>query len=213
MNKNRLETLSDGVFAIVMLVLIFEFRLPASNADTTFLQELELLTPIFLAYIVSFIVLDTFWVSHNTLFHIFVRNVNRIMTQLNMVYLALLSFVPFLAHLLGRYTHTTLAVVLYGFIIFLLGVVNYAMLRYALVSDEIDTSHVSRRTIKKATIRMILTPIMTALGMVMAFVSIPVALFLYAFPICFNIIPGSGVLDRIEKYLGLDFGEKESGKK
>jgi uncharacterized membrane protein len=212
MNKNRLETLSDGVFAIVMMVLIFDFRLPGPHAGVALAQELQRLIPVFLTYAVSFIVLDMFWVAHNALFHIFIKNVNRIMIQLNMTYLAILSFVPFSAHVVGAYPHTTLAIIVYGFNIFLLGIMNYAMLRYALASDEIDTAHVSSRTIKKATIRMIMTPIMTALGMVMTFVSIPTALFLYAFPICFNLIPGPGVLDWIEKRFGLDFGPREPGK-
>lgn len=210
MNKNRLETLSDGVFAIVMTILVIEFRLPEANAEMTLFQELLLLMPVFLSYVISFIVLDMFWVAHNALFHIFTKNVNRIMIQFNMAYLALMVFVPFSAHMLGSYAHTILAVVLYGFNIFLLGVVNYAMLRYALVSDEIDTAHVSPRSINQATIRLILTPIMTAIGMAMALVSIPAALFLYAFPILFNIIPG--VLDWVEKRFGLDFGEHEQDK-
>lgn len=210
MNKHRLESLSDGVFAIVMTLLVIEFRLPESAAEMTVSQELIALTPIFFSYAVSFIVLDMFWVSHNALFHIFTKNVNRVMIQLNMMYLALMAFVPFSAHMLGSHLHTESAVILYGINIFLLGIVNYAMLRYALVSDEIDTEHVSPRVVKQATIRMMLTPIMTALGIAMTFVSIPLALFLYAFPILFNIIPG--VLDRIEDIFGLDFGAREEGK-
>lgn len=210
MNKHRLETLSDGVFAIVMTLLVMEFRLPESSANMTVPEELAALSPVFFSYFVSFIVLDMFWVSHNALFHIFTKNVNRIMIQLNMLYLALMAFVPFSAHMLGSHLHTESAIVLYGVNIFLLGIVNYAMLRYALVSDEIDTDHVSERAIKQSTIRMTLTPTMTAIGIAMTFVSIPLALFFYAFPILFNIIPG--VLDRIEEFFGLDFGAKEEAK-
>lgn len=210
MNKHRLESLSDGVFAIVMTLLVIEFRLPESAARMTVPEELAALSPIFFSYFVSFIVLDMFWVSHNALFHIFTKNVNRIMIQLNMLYLALMAFVPFSAHMLGGHLHTESAIILYGVNIFLLGIVNYAMLRYALVSDEIDTAHVSPRAVKQATIRMMLTPIMTAIGIAVTFVSIPLAFFFYAFPILFNIIPG--VLDRIEEIFGLDFGEREEGK-
>jgi uncharacterized membrane protein len=166
------------------------------------------MVPVFFSYAVSFIVLDMFWVAHNALFNIFTKNINRVMIQINMLYLALMAFVPFSAHMLGSHLHVEAAVVLYGANIFLLGIVNYAMLRYALVSDEIDTAHVSERNIKQATIRMVLTPVMTAIGIAMAFVSIPAALFLYAFPVVFNIIPG--LLDRIERTFGLDFGEKEA---
>ncbi|MDD5083693.1 MAG: TMEM175 family protein [Candidatus Moranbacteria bacterium] len=207
MNKNRLEALLDGAFAIIMTILAVEFRLPEFKEGISLSQELTKLAPEFLAYLVSFIVLDMFWVSHNKLFHIFTKNVNRIMIQINMAYLALMAFVPFSTHMLGSYAHTKLAVVLYGLHIFLLGVVNYIMLRYALVSDEIDTEHVSARRIRQSTIRVALTPIMTALGMAMVFISIPAALFLYAFPIVFNIIPG--ILDWVEKRFGLDFGEPE----
>ncbi len=205
MNKNRLESLSDGVFAIVMTILVIEFHLPESGTGTTLWDALQRLAPSFLAYIVSFVALDMFWVSHNALFHIFTKNVNRVMIQINMLYLALMAFVPFSTHMLGMYAHTQLAVVLYGLNIFLLGLVNYVMLRYALVSDEIDTAHVTPRNINQATIRMVLTPVMTALGMAMTFVSLPFALFFYAFPIVFNIIPG--ILDWVESRFGLDFGE------
>ncbi len=208
MNKQRLESLSDGVFAIVMTLLVIEFRLPESSANMTVTQELRAMVPVFFSYAVSFIVLDMFWVAHNALFNIFTKNIKRVMIQINMLYLALMAFVPFSAHMLGSHLHVEAAVVLYGANIFLLGIVNYAMLRYALVSDEIDTAHVSERNIKQATIRMVLTPVMTAIGIAMAFVSIPAALFLYAFPVVFNIIPG--LLDRIERTFGLDFGEKEA---
>ncbi|MFA6108548.1 MAG: TMEM175 family protein [Candidatus Latescibacterota bacterium] len=207
MNKNRLEGLSDAVFAIVMTILVIDFRLPENSATLTLLEEIQHFTPIFFAYVISFIVLDMFWISHNALFNIFTKNVNRLMIQLNMAYLALMALVPFSAHILGTHIASESAIVLYGFHIFLLGSVNYAMLRYALISDEIDTAHVSPRTVTTATIRMTLTPIMTAIGMAVAYFSLTLTFFFYAFPILFNIIPGG--LDWIEKRFGLDFGERE----
>lgn len=208
MNKNRLEALSDGVFAIVMTILALDFHLPGDVASSSvFAEELRELGPVFFAYIASFAVLDMFWISHNALFHIFTKTVNRIMVQLNMAYLLLMALVPFSAHLLAKHPHHELAVAIYGANIFLLGLMNYAMLRYALVSDEIDTDHILPRTIKQANIRMLLTPVMTIIGMALSFVSVPLAMAFYAFPVVFNIIPG--ILDRIERRLGLNFGEKD----
>jgi uncharacterized membrane protein len=119
-----------------------------------------------------------------------------------MLYLSLVALIPFSAHLLGEYPDVVLAVVIYGGNILLITLVSLGMVRYALNSKEIDTAEVTPRMMKQAMTRQILTPLSTALGMLVATVSIPIALVLYAFPIIFNIIPGT--LDFVERILGIE---------
>lgn len=205
MNKTRFEALSDGVFAIVMTLLVIEIHPPELHGDMvsarTLLAGLAQLGPLFLAYFVSFAVLGMFWTSHHALFHLFTKNVNRVLVQINLLYLACIALVPFSAHLLGQYSREPLAVILYGANILVIGLIAFGMMRYALRSAEIDTSHVDSRIIQQATIRLALTPLSTILGMSVALWSIPLALFLYAFPIVFNIIPGT--VDFLERTLRL----------
>lgn len=205
MNKNRLEALSDGVFAIVMTLLVIEIVVPELHfaSDRELWEALSHLGPLFVGYFVSFAVLAMFWIAHNFFYGAFTKNVNRVLVLLNILYLSFVALIPFSAHLLGEYSTSRLAIFLYGLNVFIIGILAWIVLRYALNSKEIDTDHLSRRLFVQAQIRSALTPACTVLGMLAVWINIPLALFLYTFPIAFNIIPG--LLDRLERLLGLNF--------
>lgn len=205
MNKARLEALSDGVFAIVMTLLVIEIVIPdiLNPTDTKLVAALSQLTPLFVSYFVSFVVLAMFWMSHNFFYSSFTKNVDRILVLLNMLYLSLIALLPFSAHFLGLYLTSPVAVLTYGVNVFAIGLIASLVLQYAVVSDEIDTAHTSRRMLMQARIRSLLTPVCTLVGMMLIGVSTWVALGFYAFPIIFNIVPG--LLDLVERKLGLNF--------
>ena len=205
MNKNRLEAISDGIFSIVMTLLVIEIVVPElhSASDQELWGALSHLGPLFVGYFVSFAVLAMFWIAHNFFYGAFTKNVNRVLVLLNILYLSFVALIPFSAHLLGEYPVSRLAIFLYGLNVFVIGALAWIVLRYALNSKEIDTDHLSRRLLVQAQIRSALTPACTVLGMLAVWVSIPLALFLYTFPIVFNIIPG--LLDRLERRLKLSF--------
>ena len=208
LNKARLESLSDGLFSIVFTLLVIEIRVPEvvghiSNAELW--HELLDLSPLFIGYGVSFLVLAMFWLSHNFFFHYFVKEINREILLLNLVYLGFVSLVPFSAHLIGRYPELSLAVAIYGVNVLLIGLMNVLIRDYAMRHHDIDTSHVSKRILSQANVRMKLTVGCTLIGIACAFVWIPFALFMYAFPILFNIIPGT--LNKLEKMFGFTLGE------
>lgn len=147
MNKNRLETLSDGVFAIVMTLLVIEIVVPElhSASDRELWEALSHLGPLFVGYFVSFAVLAMFWIAHNFFYGAFTKNVNRVLVLLNILYLSFVALIPFSAHLLGEYSTSRLAIFLYGLNVFIIGILAWIVLRYALNSKEIDTDHLSRR--------------------------------------------------------------------
>jgi hypothetical protein len=70
--KNRIEALSDGIFAIVMTLLILEIHVPnlPSNApNVEVAPALVALLPKFASYIVTFVSLGCFWVGHHIMYH------------------------------------------------------------------------------------------------------------------------------------------------
>lgn len=207
LSKSRIEALSDGLFAIVLTLLVIEIHVPILQGPITnevLWHALIKLTPVFIGYLVSFVVLVMFWLSHNFFFSFFVKEINRQLLILNMLYLGLLAIIPFSALLIGEYPQSSLAVFLYGLNIFCIGLMNIWIFHYALQSKEIDTTHVPHKLIQQAKIRGRITPLCTFVGMVFAFISIPVALVLYAFPIIFNLVPGS--LTALEKLFGFEIG-------
>lgn len=207
LSKLRLEALSDGLFAIVLTLLVIEIRVPEihgviSNAELW--HALTELGPLFVGYAVSFLVLAMFWLSHNFFYSHFVKEINRQLLLLNMLYLACISLIPFSAHLIGAYPYSQLAVGLYGLNVLLIGLLNVSILWYAVQSKELDTSHIPKRLLHQAKIRGIVTPVCTLIGLALTFVSLPLALTFYALPILFNIIPGT--LNVLERVFGFELG-------
>jgi uncharacterized membrane protein len=208
LSKLRLEALSDGLFAIVFTLLVIEIHVPEIHGavtDALLWQELLHLGPLFVGYFVSFVVLAMFWLSHNFFYAHFVKEINRTLLLLNIVYLSFISLIPFSAHLIGSYPASPLAITVYGVNVLVIGLTNAVILWYARASREIDTAHIPKRLFLQAQFRSLLTPACTVLGILVAHVSIPLALLLYAFPIVFNIVPGS--LNTLERLLRFELGK------
>ncbi|MBI1755256.1 DUF1211 domain-containing protein [Candidatus Azambacteria bacterium] len=203
MNKTRLENLSDGVFAIVMTLLIIDIRVPEMHGPL--IGALYNLLPLFVSYFLSFAVLSSFWLSHHGVFHLFIRTINRPCIQLNTLYLSFIALIPFSAHLLGSNPADQVAVIWYGANIFLAGAAAILLFLYVLRSGEIENADFTQRMLRQALIRHILTPSLALLGIAASFVSIPLALFLFVFPAIFNAIPGS--LNFTERLLGFRIPE------
>jgi uncharacterized membrane protein len=128
MTKNRLEAFSDGVFAIVITLLILDVRFPADQPLT--LEALRGVLPHVLAFALSFVIVGVYWVSHHNMLH-FIRQVDRQLLWLNLVLLLLIVFVPFPAALLGQHPDSALAVTLYGGNLMLVNAAGTAVWLYA----------------------------------------------------------------------------------
>jgi len=115
-SKSRLESLSDGVFAVVMTILVLQLGGSAiSNAETSTQLDSALLAqwPTFVSYTISFLVVGLYWVSHHTYFT-FIRGINETQLWLNLLFLFCLSFIPFAADLIGDHPYFRAGPVLYG---------------------------------------------------------------------------------------------------
>ena len=201
MNKARLETFSDGVFAIVMTLHVLEIKVPELHGpvtDAQLLTSLFELAPFFLLYAISFIVLAVVWINHHFIFHSFAKEVDRVLNIMNTFYLMFVVFVPFSAHVLASYIHSPLAVVLYGLNLFIIVMIAHAMISYILKHKHLIYESLSRRLIAQSRIRSRTSLVFYALGMICAYVYIPASIFFFAFPIAFNFIPGT--IDFLEKW-------------
>lgn len=123
---DRLTSLSDGVFAVAMTLLVLDLRVPAGLAASKASEHglwdaLLKLGPSFAAYLLSFTMLGTFWLAQHTLLSIFDR-CDRTLTWIHLGFLFVVSLLPFSAALLAHYVHLRLAVGAYWLNILLLGV-------------------------------------------------------------------------------------------
>jgi uncharacterized membrane protein len=123
MSKGRLEAFSDGVFAILITIMVLELHAPEGG---TF-EALKPLLPKFISYILSFIYLGIYWNNHHHLFQI-VKHVNGKVLWRNIFLLFCLSLVPFVTAWMGENHFSSSTVALYGIILLMAGVAYYFLL-------------------------------------------------------------------------------------
>jgi uncharacterized membrane protein len=111
MSKHRLESFSDGVFAIVITLLILNVHLERNQELT--LEALAHLAPEVLAFALSFVIVGVYWVSHHSMMHV-IRTVDRRLLWLNLLLLLAVVFIPFPAWLLGQHLWNPIAAMTYG---------------------------------------------------------------------------------------------------
>ncbi|MBI2771321.1 MAG: DUF1211 domain-containing protein [Burkholderiales bacterium] len=114
--KQRIEALSDGLYAIALTLLVLELKLPslghaATNADL--LNALRELMPKVLTWFLSFWVMAVLWLSQVRVYHL-VHSLSRTMVRLELTQLACVSLLPFSTALIGEHGNLPLAAVIYA---------------------------------------------------------------------------------------------------
>jgi TMEM175 potassium channel family protein len=150
----RLETFSDGVFAIAATLLVLEFSV--HNAPGTRLgHELLQLWPSYFAYVTSFLTIGIIWINHHYCVATLAR-CDRVLMFLNLMLLLTVGFLPFPTKLVAQYLQQPgeqAAVLAYGATFIVMSIVYNTWWRYAshnrrLIRDDVPDSTV--RAISRA---------------------------------------------------------------
>ncbi len=123
MNKTRLEAFSDGVFAIIITIMVLEIRIP-TGAGWDVLQPL---IPTIISYILSFIFVGIYWGNHHHMLHA-VKKVSSGIIWANMSLLFCLSLIPFATGWMGENHFATNTVIVYSILLLLCGI-TYTILQ------------------------------------------------------------------------------------
>ena len=125
-DPGRVIGLSDGIFGMVMTLLVFGLALPEAHLLTSgdFLNFIISTLPTLGITIVSFILVSSFWIYHHEFLKI--DNINMPLLWLNIFFLACISFIPFSTSIIGNYSEFFLAEVIFGINI-LLTVISFLL--------------------------------------------------------------------------------------
>jgi uncharacterized membrane protein len=139
----RLAALSDGVFAIVMTLLVLDLRVPlrdAVHSERELWLALAALSPRLIMYMMTFMTLGIFWVGQQTQLNHLTRS-DRSLSWIHIVFLFGVTLMPFSTMLLAEFTAYRIALVLYWLNILLVGAALYVSwvcaMGTGLVKDDI----------------------------------------------------------------------------
>jgi uncharacterized membrane protein len=172
-DKGRLQSLSDGVFSIVMTLLVLEListEVTGAGSAAELHQALLGLWPKALSYAISFTVAGVFWVAQHADLHRLTHTDDRYL-WLSMFFLFWISLLPFSAALLGEHHYYTVAVILYGGNMILATLALHLGWRYAVYRHRLVRPDLSPLAIRQAHRRLLIGPPFYLLGIGIAFYS------------------------------------------
>jgi uncharacterized membrane protein len=129
MGKGRLEAFSDGVFAVIITIMVLDLKVPHGAS----LAVLAPVLPVFLVYVLSFVNLGIYWNNHHHMLHACERVTGPILWA-NLHVLFWLSLVPFTTAWMGENEFAAVPAALYG------GVLILAALAYTILQQTIIAS-------------------------------------------------------------------------
>lgn len=186
MQKSRLEAFSDGVFAIVITLLILDIRFP-EVPYSEFTNALQEVFPRILAYVMSFIIIGLYWVTHHNSMHA-MRRIDRGFLWLNILLLLCVSFIPFPTSLLGRYPFQAGPIIFYGATLIVCNLVGYVMLVYVHYHPHLANTDFGSKYLRSHTPNYIIVNGAYLVAMLMANVYPLVSYLIYIFVVALVII-------------------------
>ena len=189
MKPERLEQLADGIFAIVMTILVFDIKIPelstiVNNEDIW--RSLVHMAPLFFSYVLSFSMLFTYWRAHHFFISVYAKNIDVTLTNINAVFFLFVGLVPFSTSLLGSKGNLELPIIIFSINVILIGFCLYLMRNYVFKSSTIKNIEVDQDEIKRGTVRTLVPVIFALINIPLCFYSKDLALLLLTFAILFN---------------------------
>jgi uncharacterized membrane protein len=190
-DNTRLNAISDGVFAIVLTLMVFEIKIPdlaPELAATQLSQALLKLLPDFSILFLSFFILGIYWVGHNNVFLHVLRH-DRLMLWLNILFLLNVASIPFPVALLVRYGDNQISVILYAITLAVAGILLDLIWAYATYNRHLMCDSVQPKLVRSFHIRILTGPIIYLVAIAISFFSLLVPKVLFGFAIVYYLVP------------------------
>ena len=177
--SERQKALADGVFAIVMTLLVLELGVPVvsgTSGHTSLAHGLLEMWPEFLIYILSFMVLGIFWLMHHAIFDS-VRYYNTSLAWINIVFLMFVSLIPFSTALFGEHGAERMTALFYGGNLVLLFFTLVSLWGYSTSISQLTAGEVDHKLVRGGKLMGIIYIILISITMGISFAS-PVTSFI-----------------------------------
>src|SRR5574337_1330733 len=190
LGKQRVESLTDGIFGTVMTILGLSLIVPyVTGPANQALPSLGDTLPGVLVYALSFMIMGVFWVGHHVTFH-YIRRTDRTLIWLHNAFLLFIGLLPLTTALLGRYELVQATLIAYGLNLIAVQASLYAAFWYATVHHHLVDVDMSEQIIRAGRRRILVGPCVSAIAILLSFVDPFLSLGIFVlFPVLF-IVPG-----------------------
>ncbi|MGH2574153.1 MAG: TMEM175 family protein [Ignavibacteria bacterium] len=174
LSNHRIEALNDGVFAIVMTIIILGIDppklSPSDESHNLLFSKLFDLLPQLESYIISFLVLGLYWTRHQLQFKD-IKYSDRKLLWINIFFLMFVGFIPFSTNLVMDYIDHKASVLIYCGNLMIIGFVLYyhwiyASKNYRLVDRGLDPKYIA--DVSKV---LLIAPLIFIISMALSFIS------------------------------------------
>ena len=168
----RLEIFIDAILAIIITILVLEFKVPekAFSSDTEIESFIGHLAPSFISYGISFATIVMLWIDHHFLFRL-IEKADIRFAFLNFVFILFLSPIPFTTALAGRNYDSAFAVALVGGNYFLMNLSFSFMWAYAARKRLLPQSRTTEKFFKRDLRISVICALLLLLTIPLAYVS------------------------------------------
>lgn len=187
---NRVEGLTDALFAIVMTLLVLSIQVPnvADNlVDSELTGKVFELWPQFFSYFLTFAILGFHWVAHHHIYSYF-RFATRTLIWLNFGYLMFIALLPFTTDLIGDYPRKQIAVLLYGGNLLLISLFLELQWWYGSRHARLIDPDTSPHTIRSVTVRTFISPAGFILALAASFISTELSIVVFLLIIVLHVV-------------------------
>jgi uncharacterized membrane protein len=171
LTKSRLESLSDGIFAFAMTLLVIGLGLPDKTSivqSTDFTVKFLLsLHSDFFHYVLAFLILGAFWLSHHIEVHP-LQGLNRTYVWLNLGTLMFVALLPFSTSFSGDFTGVSLGAIIFELNLFAIGMGMYFQWRYATDNNRLVEPGLDPDFVRHVATRTLIVPFISLLGILIA---------------------------------------------
>ena len=182
----RILTFSDGVFAIAILLLLIDIKLPAGPSITDLGAILRSLWPDYLAFFISFVVIGLYWTAHVRTFREIVRY-DWVLVWLNLLYLLVIVIIPFSTSVLSIHFER-LSVIMYAATIAVAGYANTVLRIYSTKGHRLISSRFGSIYIKRAILMSLIAPIGFTISIGVAFLNPTIAQYFWIAMVVVHIV-------------------------
>jgi TMEM175 potassium channel family protein len=190
MNKARVESFSDGVFAFAITLLVLSITVPDLKVadDQLLASALLRAIPQLVPYVTSFATIGIIWLNHHSMFHE-VEKVKHTTLTLNLLLLLVVAFIPYPTSVVGRYGALRSAVVLYGATFTAAGLA-FTALWFDIRRNRLSREREDHARIRLTTIRNLIGPVIYPAATALAFRAPKTSLGIFFGLAAFYFLPG-----------------------